>query len=67
MPIFTSFSGEPGIVQVQFQDRGGNWIPFSTCPNEWPVIQRDMQRASTLNRTARVRAVDEDGRLIDVN
>jgi hypothetical protein len=44
----------------------GNWITSVTVPNEPPAILNGMKSVALLYLGKRVRAVDQDGRLIDV-
>jgi len=55
-----------GRIVVEFQDLGG-WRSASTLMyNASPqVILREMEQASRTYRTDRIRAVDQDGRVID--
>jgi len=53
-------------VAIQYQDALGNWIISMTVPNEPPVILSGMMSVAALCRGWRVRAVDQDGRLIDL-
>jgi hypothetical protein len=53
-------------VAIQYQDALGNWITGMTVPNEPPVILEGMKGVARLFQGRRVRAVDEDGRLVDL-
>jgi hypothetical protein len=53
-------------VTIQYQDALGNWITSMTVPNEPPVILSGMRSVAVLFPGKRVRAVDRDGKLIDV-
>jgi hypothetical protein len=53
-------------VAVQYQDAMGNWITSVTVPNEPAVILNGMKSVAVLCPGKRVRAVDQDGRLIDI-
>jgi hypothetical protein len=53
-------------VAIQYQDALGNWITGMTLPNEPPVILEGMKGVARLFQGRRVRAVDEDGRLVDL-
>jgi len=44
----------------------GNWITSVTVPNEPPVILNGMKSVAALYPGTRVRAVDQDGKLIDM-
>jgi hypothetical protein len=66
MVMFTSFNAGQSDVRIQYQEHGGNWITFTVCPHQWPVIQREMKKAQYLNNPYRIRAVDEDDRVLDI-
>jgi hypothetical protein len=51
---------------IEYQDPLGNWITSVTVPNEPPVILNGMKSVAALYPAKRVRAVDQDGRLIDI-
>ena len=55
-----------GRIVIQFQDLGG-WRSAATLMyNASPqVILKEMRQASQTYRTERIRAVDQDDRLID--
>ena len=53
-------------VAIQYQDAMGNWITPVTVPNQAPVILNGMNSVALLYPGKRVRAVDQDGRLIDI-
>jgi len=53
-------------VTIQYQDALGNWITSMTVPNEPPVILSGMRSVAVLFPGKRVRAVDQDGKLIDI-
>ena len=53
-------------VAIQYQDALGNWIISMTVPNEPPVILSGMKSVALLYPGKRVRAVDQDGKLIDI-
>jgi hypothetical protein len=44
----------------------GNWITSVTVPNEPPVILNNMRSVAVLFPGRRVRAIDQDGKLIDI-
>jgi hypothetical protein len=44
----------------------GNWITSVTVPNEPPVILNGMKSVAILCQGRRVRAIDQDGKLIDI-
>ena len=53
-------------IAIQYQDVLGNWITSVTVPNEPPVILSGMKSVAVLYPGKRVRAVDQDGKLIDI-
>jgi hypothetical protein len=53
-------------VAIQYQDALGNWITSMTVPNEPPVILSGMRSVAALCQGWRVRAVDQDGKPIDL-
>jgi len=53
-------------VAIQYQDALGNWITGMTVPNEPPVILSGMKSVAILYQGRRVRAIDQDGKLIDM-
>jgi hypothetical protein len=53
-------------VAIQYQDASGNWITSMTVPNEPPVILNGMKSVARLCQGRRVRAVEQDGRLVDL-
>ena len=53
-------------IVIQYQDVLGNWITSITVPNEPPVILSGMKGVAVLYPGKRVRAVDQDGKLIDI-
>jgi hypothetical protein len=53
-------------VAIQYQDESGNWIASMTVPNEPPVILNGMKGVARLFDGRRIRAVDRDGKLVDL-
>jgi hypothetical protein len=53
-------------IAIQYQDALGNWITSVTVPNEPPVILNGMKSVAILCPGKRVRATDQDGKLIDM-
>ena len=53
-------------VAIEYQDPLGNWITVATVPNQPPLILNGMKSIAALYPGKRVRAVDQDGRLIDI-
>ena len=66
--FYTFYDGEiiMNSAFIQHQDRSGNWVQVSMVPNESVHIIQGMQRASDLYNGGRVRAVDSDGRVLDI-
>lgn len=54
------------MVEVQAQDNLGYWRTHSYVPNESLQIRTAMERLQWLFPGARVRAIDEAGRLVDI-
>ena len=53
-------------IAIQYQDALGNWITSVTVPNQPPLILNGMKGVAVLCPGKRVRAVDQDGKLIDI-
>jgi hypothetical protein len=53
-------------VAIQYQDAMGNWITSVTVPNQPALILNGMKSVGVLYPGKRVRAVDQDGKLIDI-
>jgi len=53
-------------IQIQLQDTTGNWRTYGLTQNNSQIILSEMKQLSTRFPTQRVRAVDMDGRLIDI-
>jgi hypothetical protein len=51
---------------IEYQDATGKWITVITLPNQPPLILNGMKSVALLYPGKRVRAVDQDGRLIDI-
>jgi hypothetical protein len=51
---------------IEYQDPLGNWITAVTVPNQPPLILSGMKSVAALCPGKRVRAVDQDGKLIDI-
>jgi hypothetical protein len=51
---------------IEYQDPLGNWITVVTVPSQPPLILNGMKGVAALYPGNRVRAVDQDGRLIDI-
>jgi hypothetical protein len=50
-------------IQVQIS---GNWQTSRSCPNDPQYILTEMKNVKNIYPDLRVRAVDKDGRLIDL-
>jgi hypothetical protein len=53
-------------IAIQYQDVLGNWITSVTVPNEPLLILNGMKSIAVLCPGRRVRAVDQDGKLVDM-
>ena len=53
-------------INIEYQTETGFWITVGTSLNFGVDIWTAMQRASRLYPNTRVRAVDSDGRTVDV-
>ena len=55
-------------TKVQWQNGGGNWVTQSTLLG--PLIQahltQTMKNVARMHPDKRIRAVDQDGRLVDI-
>jgi len=51
---------------IECQDLLGNWMTAATVPNQPALILRGMKSVAVLCPGKRVRAVDQDGKLIDI-
>ena len=51
---------------IEYQDASGNWIIAMTVPDQLRLILNGMESAAVLYPGKRVRAVDQDGKLIDI-
>ena len=53
-------------VQIQFQDLTGNWMTVRITQNNSQMIIMAMREVKQIYPDKRVRAVDTDGRLLDM-
>jgi hypothetical protein len=53
-------------VQIQLQDTTGNWRTYHITQNNSQRILSEMKQLSSRFPDQRVRAVDMDGRLVDI-
>ena len=51
---------------IEYQDPLDNWIAAITVPNQPALILSGMMSVAVLCPGGRVRAVDQDGKLIDI-
>ena len=55
-----------GYVQVQINDQTGNWQTVANVVNNSQRIEFELRSVKSRYPERRVRAIDEDGRLIDL-
>jgi hypothetical protein len=53
-------------VNIQYQDVTGSWYTVSSCLNEGSYIIEAMKSASNFYSGCRIRAIDENGRIVDI-
>ena len=53
-------------VQIQLQDTTGNWRTYHVTVNNSQMILTEMKNLQSRHQNQRVRAVDMDGRIIDI-
>lgn len=53
-------------VEIQAQDGTGNWRTYSYALNNSQRIVNEMRQLSSNYPNARVRAVDSNGRIVDI-
>ena len=51
---------------IEYQDPLGNWVTSVTVPNQPPLILNGMKSVAALSPGRRVRAIDQDGKLVDM-
>lgn len=54
------------FISIQLQDQSGNWRTYSLTQNNSLLIIQSMKNLKDQFPDCRVRAVDSDGRLIDI-
>lgn len=54
------------MIEVQLQDETGNWRTFNVTQNIPPLIIAAEQQLAAQYPGRRVRAVDSNGRLVDI-
>jgi hypothetical protein len=53
-------------IQIQLQDTTGNWRTYHVTLNNSQMILSEMKQLSSRFPKQRVRAVDMDGKLVDI-
>lgn len=53
-------------ISIQLQDGTGNWVTYGNTMNNSPMIVSEMKSLSARFPKYRVRAVDSDGRVVDI-
>lgn len=53
-------------VQIQLMDESGNWRTYSYTPNNSVLYRDGMRQLQWQFPNARIRAVDMNGRVIDI-
>lgn len=53
-------------VQIQVQDLAGNWRTINMTSNQPQQVLQRMQQVKLVNPKFRVRAIDMQGKLIDI-
>jgi hypothetical protein len=66
VPSFVGQSMTSTTAAIKYQDALGNWITVMTVPNQPPLILSGVKGVAVLYPGKRVRAVDQDGKLIDM-
>jgi len=66
IPPYTIQEVQMDNIQVQLQDETGNWRTYTITPNQSLLYRQAMQQLKWNFPNARVRAVDNDGRLVDI-
>lgn len=54
------------FISIQLQDQSGNWRTYSLTQNSSLLIIQSMKNLKDQFPDCRVRAVDSDGRLVDI-
>jgi len=54
------------FIQIQAQDTTGNWRTYSRTQNSSQLILREMSNLKNNFPDRRIRAVDSNGRLVDI-
>lgn len=53
-------------VEIQLLDQTGNWRTYGTTPNQSPLIVEAMRQLQWQFPEARVRAIDSNGRIVNI-
>lgn len=54
------------FIEIQIQDESGNWRTMAATINDSQVIRARMNEVKSQHPNSRVRAVDGNGRLVDL-
>lgn len=54
------------MINIQLQQGTGNWVTYQTTTNNSFFIIQAMKQLSSRYPNSRVRAVDQDGRVVDI-
>jgi hypothetical protein len=54
------------MINIQLQDNTGNWRTYHTTLNNSQMVLSEMRSLSARFPNQRVRAVDENGKLVDI-
>ena len=54
------------LISIQLQDPSGNWRTYSLTQNNSLLIIQSMRNLKEQFPDCRIRAVDSDGRLVDI-
>ena len=66
IPPYTIQEVQMDNVQIQLMDETGNWRTHTITPNQSLLYRQAMQQLRWNFPNARIRAVDNDGRLVDI-
>jgi hypothetical protein len=66
VPVIVGRDMTSNNAAIEYQDPLGNWITVVTVPNQPALILSGMKSVAVLCPGKRVRAVDQDGKLIDI-
>lgn len=53
-------------VEIQLLDQTGNWRTYGITPNQSPLIVEAMRQLQWQFPEARVRAIDSNGRIVNI-